>query len=652
MKFYKLHESVYGASKQNTIEKVEYFWHYWDFLFTQKTNLILLDEPKFISHISLLNKIEKHLEWNKGISAKKLMKYFNHHAYFNQGNLIIRCDSKLKKHVSLLKKHIENCKANNEKSEHLEEIDREYLSNSFSVLRQTHFIVEEYTIILIDRLDKIVFNNSELNQTNRKDLKFLCNSIVDMFILRGYSIAFIKGLLSNAIFNRSNKFEFRYEKNYGDFNSNYSEWKKYVEEQYGLLTLKDRINYLRTYFKQPKKNGFYIFKIEGIDYQSKPVMIFNSKFYNPQIDSFVTFFKSDNKFENKRRDEYCRKCELFIIVDEDKSNTSKCNMIVPIEYNMEDLKHFDSFKFPAKSYIEAKNRATVSLLQFKREIKSYSIEHYWDENLANVRVSNESILVDKNFNYHSASNTSNSTKTIFKLDELRDKMFDEQLNYKADIKTQNSFILQLANSNALISSYHLEYHKLNYKSLWIECVEPFFGDKNDLLTYAKKCILIRTNFFSNYWILLHHALRKDILSYTYCLDEDLLKKLGLQNLNLGEYITGKELHENFEHLPDDSLLIEFKNEMRLFKLEQAEFISKIDSWITNTIMKAYDERNIEVHYNIIDYYNDVSIKIDMLFILSTVINSFNDAVFGDNNSSLEASKAYIKRAYDIRKRQI
>jgi len=53
----------------------------------------------------------------------------------------------------------------------------------------------------------------------------------------------------------------------------------------------------------------------------------------------------------------------------------------------------------------------------------------------------------------------------------------------------------------------------------------------------------------------------------------------------------------------------------------------IPPWITNTVMIAYDERNIEVHYNIVDYYNDVSIKKDILFIMSTVINSFNDGVF-------------------------
>lgn len=646
MKFYKLHESVHGTINQNTVDKIEYFWHYWDFIFTENRNLILVDEPKFTSHISLLNKIEKHLEWNSGISAKKLMKYFNYHPYFQNNNLIVRCDLELQEKIKTLKRYIEKCETNTNRSEHLQKNDREFLKESFTKLKLKHFIFDDYTNLLISRLDKIAFNNSELNKTNRNDLKFLCNGIVDMFIYRGYSLAFIKGLLSNTIFNRSNKSNFRYGKNYGDFNNDYNEWKAYVEEQYKLLSLKDRINYLVTYFSQIKRNGFYIFKIEGIDFQSKPITIFNSRFYNPETDKQVKFYKSDNAEKDKENDEYCRKCELFIIVDEIEDNKSKCNLIVPIEFNIEDLDHFDSFKHPTKSYIEARGRAQVSLLEFKREIKSYSIEHYRDEDLANIRVSNESILVDENFNYHKASTISKSTKTIFKLDELREKMFDEQIEYKAGIKSQNSFVLHLANSNALISSYYLEYHKLNYKSLWIECVEPYFKDLDDFLSYAKKSILIRTNFFSKYWILLHQALRKDILSYTHCLNDDLMKKNGLGELNIGEYITAEELQENFELLPDNSLLHEFKNEMKLYSQEQAKFVTNVNSWITNTIMIAYDERNIEVHYNIVDYYNDVSIKKDILFIISTVIDSYNDAVFEVNSSSSLACKEYIDKAYN------
>src|SRR5690606_13927916 len=138
MEFYKLHPSIHKTYNQNVIDKVEYFWHYWDFIFTQNRDLILVDEPKFTSHISLLNKIEKHLEWNRGVSAKKLLKYFNHHPYFQSSNLIVRSDSELEKHVKILKKNLENCKPDKNKSEHLKEKDRKLLKESFSTLKLQH----------------------------------------------------------------------------------------------------------------------------------------------------------------------------------------------------------------------------------------------------------------------------------------------------------------------------------------------------------------------------------------------------------------------------------------------------------------------------------------------------------------------------------
>ena len=79
MKFYKLHDSISKEHSPSVKLKTEYFWHYWDFLFTENRDLILVYEPKLSSQISLINKILKHLEWNNGINAKKLLKYLNHH---------------------------------------------------------------------------------------------------------------------------------------------------------------------------------------------------------------------------------------------------------------------------------------------------------------------------------------------------------------------------------------------------------------------------------------------------------------------------------------------------------------------------------------------------------------------------------------------
>ena len=642
MKFYKLSNSIYKDCEINVKLKTEYFWHYWDFLFTEYRDLVLFDEPKFTSQISQINKIEKHLEWNNGINFKKLHKYFNHHLYFDKKNIILRGNVELTEKITDIKRFIES------KNDNLSADNREYLKGEFKALRTGFFELNSYSTIIINILIKVIFNSKELNDNSKGDLKFLCNTIIDLFILRGYSLAFIKELLNNTIFSTSNKFNFKYEKNYSDF-STYEGWKEYELKQFELLSFKDRFDYLKIFLNKPKRKGFYIFKIEGIDFQSDPMEVFGTKFYNPEKDKVLNFYKSKNSKIKEEDYEYYINCELFNGKNSNLNfHNSNCNLIVPTEYNTEDINHFDSFKFPTKSFIEAKDKAKVSLLEFKRLIKSFSIEYFFDEGLANIRVSNNCILVDENYNYHKLSSSKGSKKVVFKLDEIRKKMAFEQLEFKTNIDFKNSFSVHLASSNALISKYKLEYHKFNFKSLWIECIEPYFKDTEEFIDYAKKTIRIRGYFFSNYRILLMNALSDNLSTYpAYCLDKVRLNELGIGELRIGEMINGDELENKFELLPCDSMLCEFKDEMRLFEQNESEFLSKIDSWITKTIRVAYDERNIEVHYNLVDYYNDISIKRDVLLLIKYIIGALNDSVFSENVKSAIEAKRFIDKNYLI-----
>ncbi|MBP0903448.1 hypothetical protein ACFSKN_00965 [Mariniflexile gromovii] len=654
MKFYKLHDSISKECLPNVKLKAEYFWHYWDFLFTDNRDLILVNEPKFSSQISLISKVEKHLEWNSGINCKKLLKYFNHHSYFHKQNILLRSNDKLSNEIQSIKKRIENKEEGVDDSKYLSFSERERLRNAFKNLRNDFFDLNIFPGILIGKLLNTIFSKKNLDKNCKQDLKFLSNSIIDLFVLKGYSLAFIKGLLSNTIFNPSNKFNFRYEKNSADFDS-YELWKEYVSEQFKLLSLKDRINYLEFFLKEPQHKGFYIFKIEGVDFQSEPIEIFESTFYNPKKNKILNFYKTDKSKIREEDFNYYSNCELFNenyyeINDSTKEN-STCNLIIPTKYNTEDIDHFDSFKFPTKSFIEAYSRAEISLLEFKRCLKSFSIEHFYDEKLTNVRLSKHSILVDEKYNYHKISNNKESSKITFRLDDIRKSMLDELLIFKNNIKSQNSFSIHLANSNALIASNKLEYHKLNFKSLWIECVEPYFDNTDEFIDFAKKCIRIRTNFFTNYRILLSNALSENFSFYrVYSLDQSKMDEIGLGKVNIGESIIGDVLEKKIELLPCGSMLCEFKDEMRSYVKDKSSFFIEIDKWISNTIRVAYDERNIEVHYNIVDYYNDVSIKKDILFIISCIIGTFNDAIFKYNVSSSKGAKKYVDNTlHDLKK---
>jgi hypothetical protein len=197
-----------------------------------------------------------------------------------------------------------------------------------------------------------------------------------------------------------------------------------------------------------------------------------------------------------------------------------------------------------------------------------------------------------------------------------------------------------------ITGHILENHKFNFKSLWIECLEPYFENTDEFIDYAKKSIKIRTDLFSKYRILLSNALRGDMFSYnSYFLSKEEMKKTGIGELNVGDKILGDDLEKNFELLPEGSLLDEFKNEMRVFNNNEEVFINKLDKWVSEIVKIAYDERNIEVHYNLVDYYNGVSVKKDVLFIFSCVIGAINDSIFLNDAQSIKEAKKCIEDKY-------
>lgn len=643
MRFYKLPDSIGKEINNNSKLKIEYFWHYWDFLFTENRSLILVNEPKFTSQVSLIIKIEKHLEWNNGFNIKKLNKYFNQHIYFNQKNLILRTNKELQDKIKQLKSDIT---ANIEG-----DFRRLYFLNKFRELRKEFFQLEDFSSVLVSKLSRIIFHNSDLKNQSKEDLKFLCNSIIDILVLRGYPMTYIKGVLSNIVFNFGNKYKFNYDKKYKDFNT-VEEWNQYVSDEYKLLSLKDRLEYLRYSLIKPKSKGYYIFEVKGVNFESKPIEIFGTKYYNPKRDKFLKYFDTKKCNNIETNYSYFTKQELFYteneIFNELETKESNCNLIVPIYYFTEDMGYFSHYEMPAKSFIEAFGRAEVSILEFKKYFKSFSVDHFSDDSLSLIKISERCILTDINFNYHTASNEKLTDQITFKTDDIRLKMVNERLKYKNKIKSQNTFFEHLANSNALISSYQIEKHKFSFKSLWIECFEPYFKDIDEIIFYLKKSIRLRTNLFSGYRIILSNSLRfsMGIGNQSYSLEKEFMNKLGIGDLGIGEIIDGSKLKACFESLPNDSLLEEMKAEMREFVSDELVFFKKIDNWISEIVRVAYDERNIEVHYNLINYYNDVSIKKDILFLASCIIGAFNDAIYKNDIENIDEAKEYINNNFN------
>ncbi|GAA0724708.1 hypothetical protein GCM10009430_29380 [Aquimarina litoralis] len=627
MKFYSLDKSIGENYKPEVIRKVEYFWHFWDFLFTTNRKLILVEEPKFISQISLLNKIEKHLKYNNGINAKKLLKY-SEHDYFKKENLILRGNSELTTKVKSFKTSIQQFKD-----------DRPPLLIKIEELKKIGFNSNSLSELLIEKLWKLLYSNKTLQDT-KSDLKFLSNSIIDLLQIKGYSIYFIKTLLKNTILNPYGKNRFIYEKNRNEF-SNTQDYDNYVESEFQKLNLEKRINYLLFFLKQDKRRGYHFFKIEGIEFKNDPIEIFDVKFYNPQKDKFLTTPHSNNNSEEYRS--FFERRELFHsekdIFNKNDCEDSTCNAMVPVEYLMEDL-YFDlSNKVPA-SYKKAIDKVLFSINILKNSI-SYSSSGYWSKDVPSIRPSFVSILTNSDYCYHATCETNEKNKIVFELDSTRKKMFDDKLLFLNSINNKSNFLLQLLKSHSALADYRINFYFFDFKSIWIDCIEPFFNNYDELIEVAKKALEYRVNIFVSYQALLSNSFENNPFYSNYSLTPQDIEKIGLNEIEIGKQITGDKLSKASHLLPNISIIEEFKDEMKRFKESKNSQKLKLNNWIVKSIKSAYEERNIEVHYNLKDYYLDYGLKRDLLEILDIVIGALTDSVYNNKVTNIEDAINYI-----------
>jgi len=92
MRFVKINHYVNpdNTSAKFANQRIEYFHHYWSFLFQKKSRNILITDEKFESHPSLFHKIDIQLKNNSNHYAQQLNNLLVDHSYFSSTNIIIR----------------------------------------------------------------------------------------------------------------------------------------------------------------------------------------------------------------------------------------------------------------------------------------------------------------------------------------------------------------------------------------------------------------------------------------------------------------------------------------------------------------------------------------------------------------------------------
>ncbi len=336
MKFRKVR---YGEIETNEIntnvsKRVEYFLHYWNFVFQKNTGLLFIHHEKFESHRSLINKINIQLDENGRKYAKTFNLYFVTHPYFSSNNVILKksrvTNQRIQGIINVFNTNFYNTSGeitNNKCINYSAFFKSEIKKIEATIIR------EDYTEKIIKNLITILHQDKPLNNQTKDDIKFLINATIIELYFSGFSVDYIRKIADIIVFPQEHKNQFPYDKTFRDFGNNKESYKKYKEQTSGTIKLHEKIACIKNFAnnkKYPKQKGFCIFKIDDFDSQlEESVEIWGVTFYNPQRTKKVKTKIPEN--ENIEID-----FNHLVFPKPDNLTNSSCNAIIKVNYRIFD----------------------------------------------------------------------------------------------------------------------------------------------------------------------------------------------------------------------------------------------------------------------------------------------------------------------------
>ncbi|MGL5938924.1 MAG: hypothetical protein ACRC2S_00835 [Waterburya sp.] len=262
-------------SEKIVITKVQYFIDYWrDFLYSDS-----IEED--LTHTVVYNPRELFQEFADEISRKEFKNKDNKNFFINSINKF--CEFKIKSTkylqptLSLIKQQFNN--PNFQYLLHLLSIvDRELSNNKLG-------------LNCINELEKILTDNTELNDHKKEIIKILTNFIIFELLNKEYSIKSIRefvfdifddyqinqdGILSTS-YPHNCQIDFKLSSNSTEFQQYQSEIKEIIDN----LDLSKRLLSIKNYFDKVPKKLTYIFQIKGLKGEIDATFG-NVRIYNPQ----------------------------------------------------------------------------------------------------------------------------------------------------------------------------------------------------------------------------------------------------------------------------------------------------------------------------------------------------------------------------------
>lgn len=258
-----------GSENVNVSKRVEFFFHYWQFVFNKP--ITSTDSFYLKSHRTIIEKVQLQVDGNFKNAKSRILYFFANDLLYNNSNIIIRkmTGTKVRRAVTSLKKLVNASTSWNENK-------KNKIYTQLNILQK--WLKDDYSVLVSKCLLDLLEKNEPLNQADLTSIKQLINCLIVELFHKGLSKKYIRELPESI--NDPKRFPFK--KIFSDFTSK-EEYEEYKNETMASLTLKDQVEAVVTVLNRPNRVRNLVFRVFNVNHRISGLLVFfNVDFYNPQ----------------------------------------------------------------------------------------------------------------------------------------------------------------------------------------------------------------------------------------------------------------------------------------------------------------------------------------------------------------------------------
>jgi len=473
------------------------------------------------------------------------------------------------------------------------------------------YLLQKYNQRIIRNLVKILNVNNPLTLKSKADIKFLVNALIIELYISGYSLNYIKNLPNIILFPKEYKGQFPFSKTRIDFSSD-TEHEQYIDSELEYLDLNKQILSFHNLINNSKKKGFYIFKIDNLDFLEEPITIWNTTFYNPQKNLELDY----SKFSNEDKKEF-QDYEKFCSDKDADDGTSTCNAIIEVEYQTSRWNHHDN----------SPNLVLKNVNNSLNVLKYLKYAFIGGNSKSSKICKKEYIIANEERKYHMTQQIDFGSNFSFEIKDEQRQFFNARIDQINKLNENTDFqnkLIEIYNNLCKLSISPIDFNFKDYWTIFIEALFP--NDPKGYIEFCQKCFKFRLekDFFLNAKTFLFSSFKdRPFLEKTlkYWLTETILINLGLF-IPLNTSINARKFMNQYTKLKDYlsfTFLDDIIDELNNYKNNKQQYYNSLDHWIEKTIYQVYAERNLEAHNNISTELSLIKLKDSFLHIANTVI---------------------------------